>query len=52
MHVATRLHLVKTWGEYYTALYLLSWTAICSGGEGQEHRVTQEVQVGLKPWHT
>lgn len=32
--------------------YLLSRTAIRSGGEGQEHRVTQEVQVGLKTWYT
>lgn len=29
-------------------IYLLSWTAICSGREGQEDSVTQEVQVGLE----
>lgn len=35
-----------------TALYLLSWAAICSGGEGEEHGVPQEGQVGLEPRHT
>lgn len=42
------LRLVKETGK---ALYLLSWVPICSGGEGQEHRVAQEVQVGLEAWH-
>lgn len=32
------------------ALYLLSRTTISSGREGEEHRVTQEVQVRLETW--
>lgn len=45
----TQLHVFN---QTTTELYLLSWTSICSSGEREEHRVTQEVQIRLKAWHT